>query len=434
MAWLAGCLLLMSACQRDTFFCDTPDDCTSSDGGGVCEETGYCSFPDEACESGRRYGDLSPSGLAGTCVPQTQGTDGSEGSSSGPPDPTGATTTLGPTTGGPTTDPSTTDATTTDPTADDESTSTTTGEPPACCNATCSTCGIDCVSEVVTDIPNGESLAVSITGDTLVWGTGFANDLYVVDLPTQEASLLASLPHIATNLATDSEYVYYLSYIAGFVGRVDLVSGSQSILADASNGLTEYDAGFGQIAVDDEFVYFALANTANDAAGGAFWVPKEPGAVAPQRLGTLEAPNGIGADDTHIYVSDAATNGLYRFEKKQGDDEGTLVGPTMFPGPLLVHDDFVYATAGSDLIRFDKAAGTSTVVATADGRLEGITADETHVYITSINANSVTRVSLADAEPPVRIANSPGAWGIATSCEHVYWCENGTLSLVRQPK
>ena len=33
----------------------------------MCEPTGYCSFPDAACESGQRYGDYA-GGLAGQCV------------------------------------------------------------------------------------------------------------------------------------------------------------------------------------------------------------------------------------------------------------------------------------------------------------------------------------------------------------------------------
>ena len=56
------------------------------------------------------------------------------------------------------------------------------------------------------------------------------------------------------------------------------------------------------------------------------------------------------------------------------------------------------------------------------------------MYFSDIQAGSVTRVSMFDTEPPVQIATSPGAWGIATDCSHVYWCENSSLSVLRQPK
>jgi hypothetical protein len=35
---------------------------------GTCEPTGGCSFPDDSCGSGRRYGAHAPDGLAGTCA------------------------------------------------------------------------------------------------------------------------------------------------------------------------------------------------------------------------------------------------------------------------------------------------------------------------------------------------------------------------------
>lgn len=44
---------------------------------GVCEGNGVCSFPDEECASGRRYGQQAPAELAGVCV------EGDEGLSTG---------------------------------------------------------------------------------------------------------------------------------------------------------------------------------------------------------------------------------------------------------------------------------------------------------------------------------------------------------------
>lgn len=68
LGWGAGVSLLatlLGGCTSSgSFACQDNGDC----GEGVCEATGYCSFPDVACESGRRYGDLAESGLAGQCV------------------------------------------------------------------------------------------------------------------------------------------------------------------------------------------------------------------------------------------------------------------------------------------------------------------------------------------------------------------------------
>jgi Concanavalin A-like lectin/glucanases superfamily len=72
LARIAGPLILAGglaswACRADSFACQDDSQCDAV-GGGQCELTGYCSFPDMACASGRRYGELATSGLAGECV------------------------------------------------------------------------------------------------------------------------------------------------------------------------------------------------------------------------------------------------------------------------------------------------------------------------------------------------------------------------------
>ena len=65
-----GLALALAGCQgKDEFRCRSDDECTSGGAAGRCEMTGYCSFPDEACASGHRYGDLADEGFAGLCVP-----------------------------------------------------------------------------------------------------------------------------------------------------------------------------------------------------------------------------------------------------------------------------------------------------------------------------------------------------------------------------
>jgi hypothetical protein len=62
---LAG---LAAACRWGTFACIEDADCAGGGTEGVCEAAGACSFVDETCASGRRYGDRSPAELAGDCV------------------------------------------------------------------------------------------------------------------------------------------------------------------------------------------------------------------------------------------------------------------------------------------------------------------------------------------------------------------------------
>lgn len=64
---LSLALLLLGACEEDdAFHCLEDAQCGV---GGVCELNSSCSFEDSDCESGRRYGQLSPEGIANACVP-----------------------------------------------------------------------------------------------------------------------------------------------------------------------------------------------------------------------------------------------------------------------------------------------------------------------------------------------------------------------------
>lgn len=60
--------VVVSACIESRFTCEDDDQCEAGGVAGTCEPTGACSFPDDACPSGRRYGDHGRSDLAGMCV------------------------------------------------------------------------------------------------------------------------------------------------------------------------------------------------------------------------------------------------------------------------------------------------------------------------------------------------------------------------------
>lgn len=64
---LSTAVFLLGGCEEsDAFHCLEDAQCGA---GGLCEANGSCSFEDEACESGRRYGALAPEGIANACVP-----------------------------------------------------------------------------------------------------------------------------------------------------------------------------------------------------------------------------------------------------------------------------------------------------------------------------------------------------------------------------
>lgn len=77
--------LATPGCGASIFECQTTEDCAGRPGGS-CEASGHCSFPDETCPSGRRYGEFAPPALSEVCVdldPATSTSDGSGTSSTG---------------------------------------------------------------------------------------------------------------------------------------------------------------------------------------------------------------------------------------------------------------------------------------------------------------------------------------------------------------
>jgi hypothetical protein len=79
-------LALACGCTRGTFACE---DDLACGGDGTCQPEGWCSFPDDGCPSGQRFGEHSGEGLGGLCVDPFGTTGGLAMDSSGaPPDVT----------------------------------------------------------------------------------------------------------------------------------------------------------------------------------------------------------------------------------------------------------------------------------------------------------------------------------------------------------
>jgi hypothetical protein len=83
MMGLAGLGWAASACGPALgFACSTDQQCQAGAVEGACQVNGYCSFPDEACPSGHRFGDAAPPDVANVCVEPSEGTSTSTGTDS----------------------------------------------------------------------------------------------------------------------------------------------------------------------------------------------------------------------------------------------------------------------------------------------------------------------------------------------------------------
>lgn len=91
-AWLSA-----PGCRTTTSFeCDSDQQCESRAPSGRCEANGYCSFDDDECPSGRRYGVREGSNVAGVCVPEEPvGTSSASASTTSDPSTSGTPSTSG---------------------------------------------------------------------------------------------------------------------------------------------------------------------------------------------------------------------------------------------------------------------------------------------------------------------------------------------------
>ena len=82
--WSVAALLLGACRGGGEFTCADDQACAGVGPEARCEGNGWCSFADEACGSGHRYGDHAGDGLGGVCV----GEELETGTSTSSPSPT----------------------------------------------------------------------------------------------------------------------------------------------------------------------------------------------------------------------------------------------------------------------------------------------------------------------------------------------------------
>lgn len=196
MRWTWTLLLLLPACRGPAAFsCADDSQCVSGGALGTCESSGFCSFPDPGCDSGKKYGGHAGGGLGGTCVPPGDVTTTGTGTTgTGTTDDTlDPETSSAPTTAG-TTGPSTaTDGTTSGPvsTTGEATTTTTTGGTTGstgeqttgptcgelgdacsvaedCCNGCMDCVGSQCVANTGAPGPCGECMACNALAECAI--------------------------------------------------------------------------------------------------------------------------------------------------------------------------------------------------------------------------------------------------------------------------
>jgi cysteine-rich repeat protein len=93
MRALAVVAALPSCVNVDAFVCANDGDCRRGDEQGICEDTQYCSYLDDACASGRRYSDLAAD-LANDCTDEAMPSSSSSSESSSSSSSSSSSTTI----------------------------------------------------------------------------------------------------------------------------------------------------------------------------------------------------------------------------------------------------------------------------------------------------------------------------------------------------
>jgi serine/threonine-protein kinase len=147
----------------------------------------------------------------------------------------------------------------------------------------------------------------------------------------------------ARSLVADADYAYFADW--GTVERVKRTGGSPSILLRSPSPCSA-------LAIDDTFVYEALAGTkeASFRDGVIRRVPKGGGAV--EELATNQVANALFVDDAYVYwtvAGEASTpsGAVFRMPKKGGGVQLLVASQPTPCAVVATRDDFAWLTCGN---------------------------------------------------------------------------------------
>lgn len=447
MSLLGAAGLLLLGC-KSTFECTDDSQCNGDGKNGTCQPaTGFCSFPDDDCDSGQRYGALAPDGLAGACVPEGTASTGGPTLTTASNDTTpsqgtgssgavvadassGSTFSASASSGELGTSGNSSDSGGSSSSGDSSSSG---GVVPACCVPGCDgTCprGEACGPVVAGGpVAAGEAIGVAIVGDAVIWSTGFGRSLEMYATQTGTWSQLATVndSDFVTKIAAGDDHVYFLDHGGDTVKRASVPGGVVEVVTTVDDA----QAGFGSIALDDTHAYFAMVTS------GDIWrTTLAPGGEA-ELVAEVNVPLHVAVDDTHVYfVERSGADEIRRIALDEigADLTGELVVAHPSLGAFAIDGEWIYYGHTDRLARALKTeSNDGEVLVNNVGNIWEIDTDEQHVYFTSETEDLLLRWD-KDSEELEELAETPTPWGLAVGCNRVYWAQSGTEELISLQK
>jgi hypothetical protein len=318
----------------------------------------------------------------------------------------------------------------------------------ACCVAgrSCQggTCAAgECQAVQLGSSPAGtEAIAVLVTGDSVVWSSGYGRSIFTTTVDGGARSVLVGDTDTdfedVTMLALDADrrQLYFTDYGGARVGRVGLDAGKVEVFGQLPGAGAK--AGLGRILVEGGYVYVA-ADYQVTAAGtsGVFRAPVTATALPVdfEKVADAEGAFGLAAAAGYLYFGDAATMSIQRIQVSaigQGGAPETVVANQPSIGELAVDESRLYWPVGQTVWAHGLApGGARTEVHTADSYVWGIVADEDYVYWTTVGDSAMVgaglyRVDTALEGSVTKLVDAPAPQALATvvgTCDRLYLVE-----------
>jgi hypothetical protein len=313
----------------------------------------------------------------------------------------------------------------------------------------------------MTRFPVAKQLLIASLLGPLAIGSAACSEPALVTLASDQAGPSA--------LAIDAVSVYWTNTFDGTAAKVPLGGGTPMTLGPA--GPMPQVVSAGGIVVLDTQAYWSIGNLklvelviadntlttlVEDAGARSFltgdathvyWTDPVMGKVMSARRGTtgmprtltpqpgqasLDNPQGIAVDATHIYWANQGDDTLMRMPfTKNGDDiqagaVETLIEEEHAPFAIAVDVTSVYWTSlDGDVKKIPLAGGTVTTLASGQGEPHGIAIDATYVYWTSMTDGKVMKVKIGGGDPVLVEDEQQAPVGIAVDATNIYWANQG---------